>query len=255
VAVKIAGIYKLTCQINGKSYIGQSVDILRRWRLHYNDSLIKTIYPIHQAIHKYGWENFDKSILIELLPLPEILDYWESFYIKKFHTFMDDPLCNGYNLTTGGASGRINSKETGNRISKSNRGRHLSEDHKYKLRASHLGKQSSESHCQHISQALKGIERSSEFGKKISKSKKNVPWTEATMEHQLEIRGKKSLFTAGVSIETGEVISLYAEFNLCGLDGGGVIRAIKKGTIYRGSHWRKLPLKRFKTGKSPESGL
>ena len=28
------GIYKIENKINGKCYIGQSVDILRRWRVH-----------------------------------------------------------------------------------------------------------------------------------------------------------------------------------------------------------------------------
>ena len=30
----ITGIYKITNRINGKVYIGQSIDIRRRWRQH-----------------------------------------------------------------------------------------------------------------------------------------------------------------------------------------------------------------------------
>ena len=75
------GIYKITNKLNGKSYIGQSTDIERRWREHHyrywnNDNVI------YMAFRKYGIENFDFSIIEECstqeLNLRE--EYWINYY-------------------------------------------------------------------------------------------------------------------------------------------------------------------------------
>ena len=43
------GIYKITNLINQKSYIGQSIDIIRRWNKHKNFSQDISQYPLYQA--------------------------------------------------------------------------------------------------------------------------------------------------------------------------------------------------------------
>lgn len=58
----ICGIYRITNKINGKSYIGQSVNIKNRWYVH---KATKDDYPIHRAIRKYGKNNFSWEILEE----------------------------------------------------------------------------------------------------------------------------------------------------------------------------------------------
>ena len=57
---KVRGIYKVTNKINGKVYIGQSVDIGRRWRQHMTAE--DDIY-FHKAIQKYGVENFEWEVI------------------------------------------------------------------------------------------------------------------------------------------------------------------------------------------------
>ena len=52
---KVRGIYKVTNKINGKVYIGQSVDIGKRWRQHMT---AKDDIYFHKAIQKYGLDNF-----------------------------------------------------------------------------------------------------------------------------------------------------------------------------------------------------
>ena len=92
------GIYKIENDINHKLYIGQSVDIERRWsnhRAHIYDSRNDNL-PLYRAIRKYGIENFSFSI-IELCKKEE-LNEKEKYYIKKYNTLAPD----GYNATLGG---------------------------------------------------------------------------------------------------------------------------------------------------------
>ena len=74
--IYMIGIYKITNKINQKIYIGQSVNIERRWKEHCrnNTSLIG------KAIHKYGKNNFIFEVLIEC----DIynLNTKEEFFIK-----------------------------------------------------------------------------------------------------------------------------------------------------------------------------
>ena len=58
------GIYKITNNINGKIYIGQSNNIQRRFSEHQNRGATSRI-PVDIAIQRYGKENFKKEILEE----------------------------------------------------------------------------------------------------------------------------------------------------------------------------------------------
>ena len=90
------GIYKIENLINGKIYIGQSINIEKRFKQHiYNDSNM----AIHRAIVKYGADNFDMSI-VELCD-KELLDEKEIYWIEYYDSFN-----NGYNNTTGGGCER-----------------------------------------------------------------------------------------------------------------------------------------------------
>lgn len=91
------GIYKITNQINGHSYIGLSTHIEDRWDYHknpYNWDREKD-KALYIAIKKYGIDNFNFEILEECSP--EQLSKKEKFYIAKYDTFY-----NGYNMTAGG---------------------------------------------------------------------------------------------------------------------------------------------------------
>lgn len=90
-------IYRITNKVNGKSYIGQTRYTLEfRWRQHQHKS--DNTY-FHNAIRKYGKDNFTIEILEECNISD--LDSKEIFYIAKYDTFN-----NGYNLTIGGSGNR-----------------------------------------------------------------------------------------------------------------------------------------------------
>lgn len=86
-------IYKITNKVNGKSYIGQTRYTIE-FRLKQHQYKKDNTY-FHNAIQKYGIENFDMKILEECNI--EDLNSREIFYIAKYDTFK-----NGYNLTIGG---------------------------------------------------------------------------------------------------------------------------------------------------------
>lgn len=127
---KLCGIYKITNKINNKKYIGRSIDIIQRWKTHrieLDTNRHKNDY-LQKAWNKYGGENFEFEIL-ELCE-PEDLNQLEKKYIKKYATF--DNKEKGYNLQSGGDFPKA-SKSTREKISKSNKGRLLTEEHKNKL--------------------------------------------------------------------------------------------------------------------------
>lgn len=60
------GIYKITNTVNNKKYIGQSINIIDRWREHRQRASNGTEY-LYQAIRKYGIQNFVFEVLEECL--------------------------------------------------------------------------------------------------------------------------------------------------------------------------------------------
>lgn len=96
-------IYKYTNQIDGKVYVGQTINEYKRRQAH------KRCYGIwrshfHSAIKKYGYSSFKYEILEEytsdnLAELKNILDARECFYIDLYGSTNPEK---GYNITAGG---------------------------------------------------------------------------------------------------------------------------------------------------------
>ena len=63
------GIYRITNNLNGKFYIGQSRDIAYRIKQHSyeaNDpNNLAYDAPLHKDIREYGWDNFSYEVLLE----------------------------------------------------------------------------------------------------------------------------------------------------------------------------------------------
>lgn len=91
-------IYKATNKVNGKVYIGQTIDFKRRKAEHLSSKNgIHAKCVFHRAIQKYGKENFEWEIIDTCQTLDEAL-FLESMYISKYNscTFMENS--NGYNI-------------------------------------------------------------------------------------------------------------------------------------------------------------
>lgn len=92
-------IYCFTNKINGKKYVGKTVNLKRRIYAHkYDAKNKKTKSAFHLAIIKYGFDSFDLEILWEGSKVE--LNDKEQYYINKLNTYKD-----GYNLTLGGDDG------------------------------------------------------------------------------------------------------------------------------------------------------
>ena len=83
------GIYKIQNKINNKCYIGQSINIDRRWKEHKRKYYFEDT-KFYRAIRKYGLENFEFSIIEECSP--EDLDERENYWIVYYNTIEE-----GYN--------------------------------------------------------------------------------------------------------------------------------------------------------------
>jgi predicted GIY-YIG superfamily endonuclease len=93
------GIYKIENLINGKIYIGQSIDIEKRWSVH-KAELNRNYHcnnHLQNAWNKYGEENFE-FVIIEECDNSQ-LNEREIYWIDKYGSYI-----NGYNLTSGGGN-------------------------------------------------------------------------------------------------------------------------------------------------------
>lgn len=109
-------IYKLQNKINGKIYIGQTCQRPEeRWNDHRrHGGQLNT--PISKAIGKYGWDNFEKSI-IDTASTQKEADEKEIYWINLYK-------CNiivngkdyGYNVALGGSGNTRISQEERNKV-------------------------------------------------------------------------------------------------------------------------------------------
>lgn len=93
-------IYKYTSP-SGKSYIGQTKRTLNERACGARGKGYKDCPVFYQAIKKYGFSNFEVSILAEVKI--EYLDKMEQKYIHLFNTLKP----NGYNSNEGGQCGNF----------------------------------------------------------------------------------------------------------------------------------------------------
>lgn len=103
-------IYLFTNKVNGKRYIGQTIQGHKRIRDHKNRSVSEET-PLYRAIRKYGWDSFDIQFIWE--GLSGELDDKERQFIQEYNCLSP----NGYNLDGGGTLGKTFSSETLHKLS------------------------------------------------------------------------------------------------------------------------------------------
>lgn len=91
----ICGIYSIRNKINGKKYIGSSVDIYRRWGVHLRN-LVRHRHPnehLQRAWDQYGKNNFE--FVIEEICDPDVRFVKEQEWCDNYQTYNRDK---GYNI-------------------------------------------------------------------------------------------------------------------------------------------------------------
>lgn len=160
-------IYKLTCIITGKVYIGKTIDINRRMMQHFKVTP-KYSHHLANAIKKYGIDNFKEEIIFEVeaedrAALNTALSNAEKSYIEQYDSYR-----NGYNSTIGGEG---------------TSGFHWLESSKKKLSESlkkFFESAKGEAQIEHTISCIKGREVSKETREKIGRGNKGKVVSEET---------------------------------------------------------------------------
>jgi group I intron endonuclease len=153
--VRFGIIYKATNIINGKHYIGQTTQNLKKRKIAHKTEAKqnkKNMY-FHNALNKYGFDNFEWEIICECSSKNE-MNKIEEEQIKKYNSQNKKY---GYNLLPGG---------------KSSSGFHLTEECKNKIRISNLGKHQMSDDLKSIMSINRLGDKNPMFGKILSKEHK-----------------------------------------------------------------------------------
>ena len=144
---------------NGKRYIGITYQAVnRRWR----EGEGYKGQAVYDAIKKYGWENIEHLILYEGLTKEEA----EQKEIELIVLYKTKSHENGYNVENGGNCSVL-AESSKKKISEANKGRlagekhfnygkHLSEETRRKIAASHVGYKPSEKQKQRARERFSG---------------------------------------------------------------------------------------------------
>ena len=80
-------IYCYTNLINGKKYVGQTINPEKRYNQHkssaFNEKDKDYNTPLHRAFRKYGYNNFNYEIILSTSSL-DILNELEIYFIDKY---------------------------------------------------------------------------------------------------------------------------------------------------------------------------
>jgi group I intron endonuclease len=115
-------IYKVTNQINQKSYVGKTeLPFNIRKNNHLSDTRRGCEFAFHRALRKYGEENFIWEIIEDGIADKNLLDDRERYYIALCESFGS----RGYNMSEGGEgqTGWVPSEETRAKWSEQRKGK------------------------------------------------------------------------------------------------------------------------------------
>jgi group I intron endonuclease len=182
---KSSGIYCLKSKINGKVYIGSSINLSSRCYFHFYDLVKKKHHNIHLQNHynKYGKEDLVFSVI-------ESFDFESKEHLLSREQFYLDTLNPEFNIlkVAGSNLGLKFSEESKSKMGKSRKGIPRSEETRKKISESNTGKKASDEARRKMSESHMGVKLSDETRRRMSK-----PRPEETKRKMSESRrGTKS---------------------------------------------------------------
>ena len=182
----ICGIYKITSP-SKKVYIGQSIDIIKRWS-YYKCLNCKKQNFLYHSFKKYGVEKHEFEILCQCSK--EELNNLESYYIELYNSFNSEY---GLNLSSGGEYSKM-SDLTRVKISNANRGKKRSLEVRQKMSLSRkgvpLGIKRSDATKLKVSIGNTGKKRSPEICKMQGDIRRGKVHKKMTQETKDRLKGK-----------------------------------------------------------------
>lgn len=193
-------VYCHTNIVNGKQYIGITKrPPTKRWGLNGSRYFNQAV---GSAIRKYGWDNFTHEILAAGLTIDEAKAE-ERRLVKELGTMVP----NGYNLTSGGETGKEISESTRERLRNSRLGKTAIQSTREKISAIHKGKIVSEETRRKLSEARKGLKESEEWRQHIGAGVRGRTWTDSQRENYLKSR----VYAKGGDCKTAKRVAKYTK--------------------------------------------
>ena len=177
------GIYKITNKLNGKFYIGSSINVEKRLTAHFTG--VSSHQPIGAAIKKYGVDAFISELLEECLVASDVIPA-EQRHLDELQPFGTT----GYNIRKVAESnlGIKLSEETRRKMSEARKGKPKSPDTIAKMRKASQGRDMS-----HLDQ-YRGQPHSDETRRILSEKAMGRTWADDAerVQRHRELRvGKK----------------------------------------------------------------
>lgn len=141
-------IYKITCTINDKHYIGVTNNLVRRLRDHRNPN--SNCKALCNAIQLHGWDNFEVRVLVDRLSRQDAYDLEPELIIEHLSR-----IPTGYNITAGGWNGRSGMTYT------------MSDKHKLKISIAHRGMK----HTEETKSKLRDIKATPEYKERVEQTR------------------------------------------------------------------------------------
>lgn len=176
-----SAIYIIENLITGKAYVGSAVKYKCRWNQHkylLNANKHQNSHLQH-AWNKYGKAAFKYSIL-EFIEKSKLLEI-EQFYLDCNINF-------GYNLCAKAVNNLtyVPPKDTGLKISKANKGRKFSDEHKQNITKAQIGRKLSIEHREKIS-------KNWEIRTVSDEARKNMSLSQTGRKHSEETKAKMKI--------------------------------------------------------------
>lgn len=178
-------IYCLVNTVNSKKYIGQTKDLKRRLKGHFNDFRGDTL--LTRAVKKYGSESFQASVIEECAD--EDADDRERFWIAAYRS-TDHSL--GYNCEAGGQACKEISTETRAKISSARKAwfASLTPEQREQYRQSKRGRTPSDASRQARREKMTGRKQTDEHRNKIAAAHRGKKYAVGSDWHKAHARKK-----------------------------------------------------------------